>query len=151
MILYNRTTQELKLKTSIRANTSDEDVSSQEISSRKRVQEIADTDPENIYQSRKLRTSKEDNRDATIAISSGSSYQAPGTKDVAIGKVSPITAEVLLTFPIEIVIPAHFGMPSNSALIPIYPRALLPLYYNIDKSTTLSNTGMYSSGGTDFL
>jgi hypothetical protein len=49
MILYNRAAQELKLKTSIRANTSDEEVLSQEISSRKRVREIADTDPENVY------------------------------------------------------------------------------------------------------
>ena len=151
MILRIRAAQELKLKMSTRANTSDEEVSSQEISSRKRAREMADPDPENVHQSRKPRTAKEDDGNATVAITSGSSYQVPGTEDVATGKVSPIAAEVLLTFPIEIATPAHFGMPSNSALIPTHPRASLPSHCDIDKSTTLSNAGTYSSGGTDFL
>jgi hypothetical protein len=94
MILYNRAAQELKLKTSARANALDEEALPQEISSRKRVREMADTDLENVYQSRKPRTAEEDDGDATIAISSSSSYQAPGTEDVATGKVSPIAAEV---------------------------------------------------------
>jgi hypothetical protein len=54
---------------------------------------MADTDLENVHQSRKPRTAKEDDGDATTAISD-SSYQAPGTEDVATGKVSPIAAEV---------------------------------------------------------
>jgi hypothetical protein len=91
MILRNRAAQELKLKTSTRANTLDEEVSPQEISSRKRAREMADTDLENVHQSRKPRTAKEDDGDATTAISD-SSYQAPGTEDVATGKVSPIAA-----------------------------------------------------------
>lgn len=151
MILYNRTAQELKLKISRRANTSDEEVSSQEISSRKRVQEITDIDPENIYQSRKPQTAKEDNRDGTIVISSGLSYQVSGTEDIGIGKVSPIIAEVLLTSLIEIATPTHFSILSNSTLTPIYPRVLLLSYCNIDKSITLSNTGTYFLGRTDFL
>lgn len=153
MILYNRAAQELRLKTPIRANTSDKDVLSQETSSRKRALEMADPDPENVYQSRKPRITKEDDRDATVAISLGLFYQAPGTKDIATGKVSLITAEVLLTFPIEIAVPAHFSMPSNSALISIHhTRALFQSDCNIDKSINLSgNTGIYSLRGTDFL
>jgi len=98
---------------------------------------MADADLDNVHQSRKPRTAKEDDGDATVAISSGSSYQAPGTEDVAT----------------EIATPAHFGMSSNSALIPTHhTRASLPSHCDMNKSTTLSgNAGTYSSGGTDFL
>jgi hypothetical protein len=54
-------------------------------------------------------------------------------------------------FPIEIVTPTHFGILSNSALIPIYLRVLLLSYYNINKSITLSNTSIYSLGEMNFL
>ncbi len=153
MILRNRAAQELRLKTPTRANTSDEEVLSQETSSRKRALEMADPDPENAHQSRKPRITKEDDRDATVAINSGSSYQAPGTEDIATGRVFLIAAEALLTFPIEIAAPAHFSMPSNSALIPAHhTRASFSSNCDMDKSTNLSgNAGTYSSGGTDFL
>jgi hypothetical protein len=141
------------LKTPTRANTSDEDVLSQETSSRKRALKIANPDPENAHQSQKPRITKEDNRDATMAISSGLSYQAPRTKDVATSKVSLITAEVLLIFSIEIAAPTQFRMPSNSALIPAHhTRASFPSNCDMDKSTNLSgNASTYSSGGADFL
>jgi hypothetical protein len=74
MILRNRAAKELRLKTPARANTSDEEVLSQETSSRKRALGVADPDPE-----KKLRITKQDDKDATVAISSGSSYQAPET------------------------------------------------------------------------
>jgi len=153
MILRRRAAQELKSKTPTRANISDEEVLSQETSSRKRALELAGLDPEHTHQSRKPRITKEDDRDATAAISSGSSYQAPGTEDVATGKVSLIATEVLLTFPIEIAAPAHFSMPSNSALIPTHhTRATFQSDCDMDKSTNLSgNAGTYSSGGADFL
>lgn len=96
MILRNRAAQELRLKTPARANTSDNAVSLQETKSRKREREVADS--ENLYQSRQRRTEEEDGG-ATVAISSGSSYQAPGTEDVATGKISSIAADILLTFP----------------------------------------------------
>lgn len=148
MILRNRAVQELRLKTPARANTSEEEVLSQETSSRKRALEMADPDPE-----KKPRITKEDDRDATVTISSGSSYEAPGTEDVATGKVSLTAAEVLLTFSIEIAAPAHFSMPSNSALIPArHTRASFPSNCDMDKSTNLSgNAATYSSAGTGFL
>jgi hypothetical protein len=98
MILCKRASKALKLKRSTTANTADEEVSSQEIGSRKRAREIADVDLENLHQSRQRRT-EEDDGGATVAISSGSSYQAPGTEDVVTSKVSPIAADILLTFP----------------------------------------------------
>ncbi|KAH7364891.1 hypothetical protein BKA65DRAFT_473192 [Rhexocercosporidium sp. MPI-PUGE-AT-0058] len=103
MILCKRASKELKLKRSTTANTADEEVSSQETGSRMRAREIADADPENLHQSRQRRT-EQDDRGATVAISSGSSYQAPGTEDVATG----------------IATPAHFGMSSTNALIPTH-------------------------------
>ncbi len=92
IILRNRAAQELRLQTSARANTLDEEGSSQEIDSRKRPREMADTDPGNVHQSRKPRTAKEGDEDATVAIISGSSYQAPRTEDGATGTAFPIAA-----------------------------------------------------------
>jgi len=97
MILRNKAAQELKLKASTRANTSDEEA--QGISSRKRARETADPDPdpENVHHSRKPRTTKEDGA-ATVVINSDSSYQAPGTEGVTTGNISLLAAEILLTF-----------------------------------------------------
>ena len=88
-----------------------------------------------------------------MAISSGSSYQAPSTKDVTIGKASPIAAEVLLKFPIKIATLAYFSISSNNALILTYRiKASFLSYCDIDKFTTLSgNASIYSPRGTDFL
>jgi hypothetical protein len=153
MILRKRASKALKLKRSTIANTSDQEVSSQEISSRKRAQEIADADPEILQRSRKRRT-EDDDGGANVAIISDSSYQAPGTEGVVRSMVSFIALEVLLTFLIEITTPAPFGMSSNGAFIPTYhtARVSLPTHCDMDKSTTLSgNDGTFSAGGTDFL
>jgi hypothetical protein len=49
MILCKRASRELKLKRSTRANTVDEEFSSQEISYRKGAREMIDVDPENLH------------------------------------------------------------------------------------------------------
>jgi hypothetical protein len=115
---------------------------------------MADADPENLHQPRKRQIAEEDDVDATMAISSDSSYQAPSTKDVARGTGLSYRSRSLLTCPIEITTPAHFRMSLNGDLIPTHhtARASLPLHCDMDKSTTLSgNDGPFSVGRTDFL
>jgi hypothetical protein len=81
-ILRERASKELRLRRSTTANTSDEAVSPQETSSRKRAREMADADPEDLHQPQKRRIAEEDDIDAAVA---DSSYQVPGPGDVARG------------------------------------------------------------------